>query len=70
MVILDFASRDNTLVQAIEEASIRRGEFSSELLMMAEKDLVSHLQEDYVNFYVRLRQSIPMLQLQQEALGL
>ena len=50
-VILDFASRDNTLVQAIEEASIRRGEFSSELLMMAEKDLVSHLQEDYVNFY-------------------
>ena len=50
-VILDFASRDNTLVQAIEEAGIRQGEFTSELLMMAEHDLVSHLQEDFVNFY-------------------
>ena len=50
-VILDFASRDNTLVQAIEEAGIRQGEFSNELLMMAENDLVSHLQEDFVNFY-------------------
>ena len=50
-VILDFASRDNTLVQAIEEAGIRQGEFSNELLMMAESDLVSHLQEDFVNFY-------------------
>ena len=50
-VILDFASRDSTLVQAIEEAGIRQREFSSELLMMAEKDLVSHLQEDFVNFY-------------------
>ena len=50
-VILDFTSRDSTLIQAIEEAGVRQGEFSSELLMMAENDLVSHLQEDFVNFY-------------------
>ena len=30
-VILDFASRDNTLVRAIEEAGIRQGEFSNEV---------------------------------------
>ena len=50
-VVLDFASRDNTLIQAIEEANIKQKEFSSEHLMMAESDLVSHLQEDFVNFY-------------------
>ncbi len=50
-VILDFASRDSTLVQAIEEAEIRQKEFSSHMLMMNESDLVSHLQEDFVNFY-------------------
>lgn len=50
-VILDFASRDPTLVQAIEEAEVRQKEFPSEHLMMDEAHLVSHLQEDFVNFY-------------------
>ena len=50
-VILDFASRDASLIQAIEEAEVRQKEFSSDLLMMNESDLVSHLQEDFVNFY-------------------
>ena len=50
-VILDFASRDHTLVQAIEEAEVRQKEFSSEHLMMDEAHLVSHLQQDFVNFY-------------------
>ena len=50
-VILDFASRDPTLVQAIEEAEVRQKEFSSEHLMMDEAHLVSHLQQDFVNFY-------------------
>jgi len=50
-VILDFASRDPTLVQAIVEAEVRQKEFSSEHLMMNEAHLVSHLQQDFVNFY-------------------
>ena len=50
-VILDFASRDSTLVQAIKEAEVRQKEFSNEHLMMDEAHLVSHLQQDFVNFY-------------------
>ena len=50
-VILDFVSRDKKLIQAVEEAETKQKEFSSELLMMNESDLVSHLQEDFVNFY-------------------
>ena len=50
-VILDFMSRDNTLVQAIEEAYAKHSLFPSEKLMMAEVDLVKVLQQDYVNFY-------------------
>ena len=50
-IILDFASRDSSLIQAIEDAKIKQGEFSSELLMMNESDLISHLQDDFVNFY-------------------
>jgi len=50
-VILDFASRDDSLVQAIEEAKLKQCEFSSDLLLMNESDLVSHLQDDFVNFY-------------------
>ena len=50
-VILDFVTRDNTLILAIEEAETRQKEFSSDLLMMNESDLVAHLQEDFVNFY-------------------
>tara|TARA_B100000700_G_scaffold323547_2_gene427567 strand:- start:787 stop:2292 length:1506 start_codon:yes stop_codon:yes gene_type:complete len=49
--ILDFASRDSSLIQAIEDAKIKQSEFSSELLMMNETDLISHLQDDFVNFY-------------------
>ena len=50
-VILDFASRDQTLVQAIQEASEKQTKFASEHLMMSESNLVEHLQADYVNFY-------------------
>ena len=50
-VILDFVSRDKKLIQAVEEAETKQKEFTSELLMMDESDLVSHLQEDFVNFY-------------------
>ena len=50
-VILDFVSRDKKLMQAVQEAEIKQKEFTSELLMMDESDLVSHLQEDFVNFY-------------------
>ena len=50
-VVLDFASRDETLVQAIKEASVKQKQLPSEDLMMNESDLVEHLQADYVNFY-------------------
>ena len=50
-IILDFASRDSSLIQAIEDAKIKQDEFSSELLMMNESELISHLQDDFVNFY-------------------
>ena len=50
-VILDFASRDQTLVQAIQEASEKQTQFASDDLMMSESNLVKHLQADYVNFY-------------------
>ena len=50
-VVLDFASRDETLVQAIKEASVKQKQLPSEDLMMNESDLVKHLQADYVNFY-------------------
>ena len=50
-VILEFASLDDKLAQAIQEASKKQSQYSSEHLMMNEKDLVTILQEDYVNFY-------------------
>lgn len=50
-VILDFSSRDNTLIQAITEAFDKQNQLSSEDLMKNESDLVKHLQADYVNFY-------------------
>ena len=50
-VILDFVNRDSTLMQAIEEAAAKQSEFPSEKLMMNEADLVSELQNDFVNFY-------------------
>ena len=50
-VILDFVNRDSTLMQAIEEAAAKQSEFPSDKLMMNETDLVSELQNDFVNFY-------------------
>jgi acetylornithine/succinyldiaminopimelate/putrescine aminotransferase len=50
-VILDFASRDETLVQAIKEASVKQKQLPSKDLMMNESELVKYLQADYVNFY-------------------
>lgn len=50
-VILDFAKRDSNIVKAIEEGHSKQSEFNSEHLMMHETELISHLQEDFVNFY-------------------
>ena len=50
-VILDFAKRDSNIVMAIEEGHSKQSEFNSEHLMMHETELISHLQEDFVNFY-------------------
>ena len=50
-VILDFASRDSTIVRAIEEATSKQNQLSPDELMMAEGELVKHLQADFVNFY-------------------
>ncbi len=50
-VILDFSSRDSSLIQAINEASEKQSQFSSDELMMSESDLVAHLQSDFINFY-------------------
>jgi len=50
-VILDFSSRDASLIQAINEAAEKQSQFSSDELMMSEGDLVAHLQSDFINFY-------------------
>ena len=50
-VILDFSSRDASLIQAIIEAAEKQSQFSSDELMMSEGDLVEHLQSDFINFY-------------------
>ena len=50
-VILDFSSRDSSLIQAINEASEKQSQFYSDELMMSESDLVAHLQSDFINFY-------------------
>ena len=50
-VILDFSSRDSSLIQAINEASEKQSQFSGDELMMSESDLVAHLQSDFINFY-------------------
>ena len=49
-IILDFAKRDSNIVRAIEEGHLKQSEFNSEHLMMHENELISHLQEDFVNF--------------------
>ena len=50
-VILDFSSRDSSLIQAINEASEKQSQFSGDELVMSESDLVAHLQSDFINFY-------------------
>ena len=50
-----FIALDENLAIAIEEANERRlriqSEFGDDFLLQAEKDLISHAQEDFVNFY-------------------
>ena len=50
-----FIALDENLAIAIEEANERRlriqSEFGNDFLLQAEKDLISHAQEDFVNFY-------------------
>jgi len=50
-VILDFASHDSHLVTAIEDAYSMHSGLSADEVSMDEKDLIVHLQKDYVNFY-------------------
>ena len=50
-VILDFASHDSHLVTAIEDAYSMHSGLSVDEVSMDEKDLIVHLQKDYVNFY-------------------
>ena len=54
-VIRDFLESDPSLSRAIEEASDNfqslKGDLGGKLFEMAETDLVSELQSDYVNFY-------------------
>ena len=50
-VIIDFANHDTDIVTAIEDAHAIQSGLSSEELLMAEKDLITHLQSSYVNFY-------------------
>ena len=54
-IVTRFASKDQTLIRAISEASKihheHLEEFGSEYMMMDESDLITHLQSDYVNFY-------------------
>ena len=46
-VILEFASLDDKLVQAVQEAAEKQSQYSSEHLMMSEEELVTILQDDY-----------------------
>jgi len=54
-VISSFLEVDPSLSRAIEEASVNfqslLNDMGEDLFSMPERDLVSHLQEDYVNFY-------------------
>lgn len=54
-VISDFASRDDTLLRAVEEASINHQnlmvEFGKEVMMQSEVDVISSVQSDIINFY-------------------
>jgi len=54
-LISDFLQSDPSLIRAIEEASANFqslvNDVSAKTLLMDEKELVKHLQSDYVNFY-------------------
>ena len=54
-IIQDFLQSDPSLNKAIEEASINfqslQNDIGLDALKMDEKDLIKHLQSDYVNFY-------------------
>ena len=54
-VVQEFCNNDSDLIRAISEAhdnhSILRGEVGVATMMLAESDLITKLQEDYVNFY-------------------
>ena len=54
-VISDFSSRDDTLLQAVEEASINHqnlmAEFGKEVMMQSEVDVITSVQSDIINFY-------------------
>jgi len=54
-IISDFASRDNTLVRAIEEALVffekLKSEVGSEFLLQSEREMVNSIQSSLINFY-------------------
>ena len=54
-VIMDFCSRDSSLIHAIQDAADIHdsllAEFGSDELMKVESDLVVNLQSDLINFY-------------------
>lgn len=54
-IITDFAANDSDLVKAIEEAVVIHAslveEFGEEIMSLPEAEMVSSLQEDYINFY-------------------
>ncbi len=54
-IISDFASRDDTLVRAIEEAVTSfeqiTSEFGNEFMLQSEKEIVEIIQSKFINFY-------------------
>ncbi len=50
-IIADFASHDADIIQAITDAHAMQAELDQSEISMAEKDLILHLQDSYVNFY-------------------
>ncbi len=54
-IILDFCSRDSSLVNAIREATVNHqkiiDEFGPDLLLQDEEVVISKLQSDFINFY-------------------
>ena len=50
-IISEFAAHDTDIVQAITDAHAMQAELDQSEISMAEKDLILHLQDSYVNFY-------------------